>query len=586
MKKKRWASLLSGLLVLLLVLSACGGQNATTHVNTEKENQKIPETVTNGKKAIKDGTLYYGVGTDTPFKGIFNPIFSVDNIDQPFINFFYPSLFKKTKDNEIVNGGAANVSYSKDYKTITVKLNKQLNWTDGKPVTSDDYIFAFEAIGHKDYQGYAYTSVDESIKGMAAYHAGKAKTISGLKKINDKTVQITFDKADPNVKTDLLSYPLEKSAFKGIPVSKMASSAPVRKHPVGYGPFKIQSIVAGESVTFVRNDDYFAGKPKLKKVYASIVNPKIAKQKLKNGEVDLIDYAMEDYNPKTIPSNVKIVAMPEVSHFDLAFKLGHFDKQKGENVTNPKAKMADVHLRRAMGYALNNKEVSQKLFKGLRVPATSYIAPGYKEYHDSSLKGYTYNPKKAKQILDKAGYKDRDKDGYREDPSGKKLVIQLAASGQEALTKYYIQNWKSVGLHVKLTNNRLIDFNSFYDRLGNDDKDIDIYLTYYATNIDPTDQFGRHSQNNLTRYTSTENDALTKQINAPESFDSNYRRKVLFKWQKLVEEDAPEIPLFYTYSLMAVNKRVTRYSAYTGYNRDYDGLLKLGVSEKKPIKAK
>lgn len=585
--KKILSSAVALFLSLVLILSGCGSSVAS-HVNTKKENDQIPTEVSNSKAAIADGTLNYGVGSTSPYEGIFNPIFDQTNIDQAFVDIFYPSLFKKSANNDITNGGAADVAYSKDHKTVTVTLNKKLNWTDGKPVTADDYIFAYYVVGSKDYPGFAYTSVISKIIGMDAYHNGKTKTISGIKKVNNKTVEISYAQPDPNILSNLLSTPLEKSAFAGIPIAKMASSAPVRKHPVGYGPFKIQSTVPGESVTFVRNDDYFAGKPKLKTIYASIVNPDLARQKLQSGQVDIVDYPSVNYNPKTVPSNVNIIALPEVSHFDLAFKLGSFDKTKNENVSKPDGKMANRNLRQAMGYALNNAEVGRTLYKGLRIPATSYIAPGYKTFHDSSIKGYYYDPAKAKKLLDQAGYKDVNKDGYREDPSGKKLVIYLGASSggvQGALTKYYIQNWKSVGLDVKLVNNRLLDFDNFYQRLEADDPGIDVYITYYATTIDPTDQFGRQSSDNLTRYTSSENDALIQKINSAQSLDTSYRQKVLYQWQQLIQNDAPEIPLFYTYSLVAVNKRVTHYSVYEN-RQDYYCFKNLGVTSNTPVKAK
>lgn len=585
MRKIKWF-MLTIVLILMVVLTACGkSEKKQVNVNTDEDNKNIPHAVNTKEEAIKGGSLKIGIGTDTPLSGIFNPLFAQSNIDSAFNSIFYPKLFKINNNREIENGGAADVEYSSDLKKITVKLNKDLNWTDGETVTADDYIFAYEVLAHPDFETAAYTTNIAKIKGMPAYHEGKAKKIEGLKKIDDKTVEISYTESDPNVKTDLHGFPLQKSKFKDIPVNEMGASDPVRKNPIGYGAFKIEKIVPGEAVVYVRNDNYFAGKPNLDKIEQIIVNPSTSKEMLKKGELDIIGYDSTTYDPKTVPSNVNIVAYPEVSHFNLSFKLGYFDKNKKENVADKNLKMSDPALRQAIGYAMDNKTVGVKLFKGLRIPANSYIAPGFGDYYDKNLDGFTYGPKKANQILDEAGYK-KGNDGYRLTPDGKPLTINLAAStGYEALVKFYIQNWEKIGVKVVLNDGRLMDFNNFYDRVEADDPDIDMFLTYFATTINPESRFSRTSDGNYSRYVSAENDQLIQAINSEKATDSKYRQEQLHKYQALIKNDAPEIPLFYTYSLKAVNKRVKNYDVFQNAQAYYN-LRDLAVTTDKREKAK
>ena len=156
----------------------------------------------------------------------------------------------------------------------------------------------------------------------------------------------------------------------------MSASDPVRKNPVGYGPFKIKSMVPGEAVEFVANEDYFRGAPKLDGVHLKVVNPDLVKESLKTGEIDMIeDFPTSQYDVKTNPSNLQFLGRLGLYYAYIGFKLGKYDKDKGVNVMDDKAKMSNKSLRQAMGYAINTKQVSEQLYHGLRFPATTLFLP-------------------------------------------------------------------------------------------------------------------------------------------------------------------------------------------------------------------
>lgn len=579
MKKRTRISLISIIIGVLLVLAACGGNSGSSD-KTKEVKKDFPLAIKGDGKAKADGVANVALVSDTPFQGILNPAFTQGTPDQEIESFFYPSLFGLDKDYNIANNGAGKIKFSDNNKKVTVTLDDKLAWSDGKPVTADDYIFAFEVIGNKDYDGVRYDDTFSGIEGMDAYHAGKADKISGIKKVDDKTVELTYKAANPTLRAGLWSYPIQKAAFKGIPVAKMSASDPVRKNPVGYGPFKIKSMVTGESVKFVANEHYYAGKPKLAGVNLSVASPDTINESLKQGKYDLaLSYPTAQYDPKKVPSNVTFLGDNDLSYSYLGFKLGHYDKEKQENVMDKNAKMADPKLRQAMAYAMNNAEVGKSLYKGLRTPANSLIIPNFTSFYDKDLKGYTYDPKKAKKLLADAGYTKKDKDGYLLTPDGKPLVIHLASmSGDkiaEPLAKFYIQNWKDIGIHVELTDGRLMEFNSFYDRIEKDDKDIDIYLGAWGTGTDvnPAGLYSRTSAFNYSRYVSKENDKLLAEGQSEKAFDTTYRADVYKKWQELMVKDAPVVPTLFRYSLNPVNKRLQGYSldpeVYNTYQEMY-----------------
>lgn len=172
--------------------------------------------------------------------------------------------------------------------------------------------------------------------------------------------------------------------------------------------------------------------------------------------------------------------------------------------------------------------------------------------------------------MDEAGYKDVNGDGLREDPKGKKLEIKLASMTSdetaEEITAYYLQNWKDVGLNVTLTTGRLIEFNSFYDKVKADDPEIDIFMGAWSTgtNPSPSGLYGKADEFNFSRYTSEELETAIKNIDSPAAFDTKYRAEQFRAFQENLEEVATTIPMQFRYEIFPVNKRVKNYNVNYG----------------------
>lgn len=596
MKKKHLFKFFSLLVVLGLLLSACSsnssggkkdGKKSTTSTEKAKEDiGQFPKEVKNDNKVVEDGTLNYGLVYDTPFEGTLNYAFYQGDEDAKVLQFFDIPLFTINEDYEMTNDGPATYELSKDHKTITVKIKDNVNWSDGKPVTAEDYEYSFLVIGNKDYTGVRYgDALMQSIVGMKEYHAGKAKRISGIKIIDDKTLSITFEKANPALLTGLWSYAMPKHYLGDVPIKDLAKSDKIHKKPIGFGPFKIKKIVPGESVEFERNDDFYAGKPKLKSIVLKVVNPKVILQAMKKGEVDVAEFPTDQYAAAKGSKNFQLIGKIDLAYNYIGFKLGHWDAKKGENVMdNPK--FQDKRLRQAMAYALDNKTVGEKLYHGLRFPATSLIPPSFPSWYDENANGATYDPEKAKKLLDEAGYKDVDKDGLREDPKGKKFKINfLSMSGgdiAEPLAKFYIQCWKDVGLDVQLVDGRLAEFNSFYKMVQEDNPKVDVFAAAWGTgtDVDPYGLYGRDANFNYSRFVSEKNDQLLADGHSEQAFDHNYRKKVYDEWQAYMNDEMPVIPTLFRSIIYSVNNRVT------GLNADHEidalGWFNVGVTSETP----
>ncbi|MEK5393658.1 oligopeptide ABC transporter substrate-binding protein [Margalitia sp. FSL K6-0131] len=575
MKKKHLFKFFSLIVVLGLLLSACSSSTGGGKKNEGKpskpgkevvDTSKFPLEVKNNKDAIQDGTLNYALVSNTPFEGTLDYAFYTGSPDSKVLQFFSEPLFWTNEDYEYTNDGPASYTLSDDKKTFTVKIKDNVNWSDGKPVTAEDYKYSFLVIGSKDYTGVRYgDDLIQSIVGMDDYHKGKAKDISGIKIIDEKTVSFTFTKASPALLTGFWPYAMPKHYLGDIPIKDLAKSDKIHKTPIGFGAFKIKKIVPGESVEFERNDDYFAGKPKLKTIILKVVNPKVILQALKKGEVDIADLPADQYPAAKNAKAFQFVGKIDLAYNYIGFKLGHWDAKKGENIMdNPK--FADKKLRQAMAAAIDFKSVGEKIFYGLKFPATGLIPPSFPTWYNKDSNPVKFDPEHAKKLLDEAGYKDKDGDGLREDPNGKKFHINfLAMSGSdtaEPLAKYYIQSWKNIGLDVSLVDGRLAEFNSFYKMVQEDDPKVDVYAGGWGTgsDVDPYGLYGRNVPFNYPHFVSEKNDQLLADGHSEKAFDKDYRKKVYDEWQTYMNDELPVIPTLYSYALKAVNNRVKDYS--------------------------
>lgn len=540
-------------------------------------------------EAIEGGTLTYGLISDTPFEGTLNYNFYDGNPDAEVLGWFDEGLLTWDSSYVYTNDGAATYEVSEDGHTFTFTIRDNVNWQDGTPVTAEDWQFAHEIIGHKDYTGVRYDSSFENIVGMADYHAGKADKISGIEVLNDKQLKITYIESNPSLITGgIWSYPLAKHIFGNMPIADIASSPEVRSKPVGIGPFKVESIVPGESVVYVRNDDYWRGKPGLDKVILKVINPANVVQELKSGGVDLIDsFPISQFPENANLSNIEWLGAVDRAYTYIGFKLGSWDKENERIKLNPDAKMADVNLRKAMWMAVDNDLVGKQFYHGLRWNATTLIPPSHPEYHDASNPGVTYNPEEAKKLLDEAGY--AYKGDFRTKPDGSELVINfISMTGDQIadpLAQYYVQAWKEIGLNVKL---EMVEFNTFYDRVGQngeDDPSVDVYQGAWSVGIDvdPSGLYGPTAMFNFPRYESAENDRLLKEGISEKAFDKDYRLSIYKEWQQLMINEIPVFPTLYRSVVVPVNKRVLNFAIGDGTGVY---LYQLQVTQDSPFVAK
>lgn len=312
---------------------------------------------------------------------------------------------------------------SEDGKTYTFKLREGVKWSDGQPFTAEDVVFTLKAFGkYNTYLTKLIPLVEDASAPDATTFVLKLK----------QPLTATLDLFDKEV------FPLmPKHIYDGQDVA----THPANLAPVGLGPFKFDSWQSGQSITFVRNENYWdQGKPYLDSViFALIPNPQQRLNAIINGEVNWF--------------------RPEVSQVKATQEAAENGKFKVVQIVNnaPETAVVDLNLtrepltnakvRQALFHGIDRQRIAQDVYQGLASPAKNAIPTQFKELHDPSVdydKLYPFDPEKAGKLLDEAGYPLKD---------GKRFSLELAVISVQpynSVAQVVQSQWSAIGIDVKL----------------------------------------------------------------------------------------------------------------------------------------
>ncbi|WP_228150140.1 ABC transporter substrate-binding protein, partial [Lactobacillus bombicola] len=326
-----------------LTLAACGKGNGTNSEGAKTASKFPVETPIKDTK--QGGTLKVAEEMDTPFTGIFNEELQMSQPDADVMSPGQESLFDTDDHYKINDKGAATLRLNRKAKTVTITVKKGVKWSDGKQVTAKDIEYAYEIIANKGTKSERYSSQFNIIEGLKEYHEGKAKTISGIEMPdgeNGRTVIIHCKELKPGMAYVGNGYIWENAApyhyLKDIPFTKLESSDKIRKKPLLFGPFQVQKVVRGQSVTWVPNKYYWRGKPKLDKIIYQVVSPNSASQAIKSHKFDIARVVNNQWKQVKDTKEVNFIAEIPLAYYYLGFKVGKWDTKNSKNVMNPKAK--------------------------------------------------------------------------------------------------------------------------------------------------------------------------------------------------------------------------------------------------------
>jgi len=290
-----------------------------------------------------------------------------------------------TANNKLALELATDVKTSADGFTYTYKLRNDVYFHNGRKMTADDIIWSYTRImdGAKGYPGARYIRV---IKGATEVEKGAAKEISGLKKIDDSTLEITLtDRVEPG-------YYLFAGTTAILPREEVEKGN-FAANPVGLGPFKFKEHIPGSRVVAERFDKFYKpGKPYADKVEVLLMAEAAARDvAFRNKEIDTSILGPAQYVAYRADPELSKGILEVAEMFTRSIIFNHDVKPFG-----------DKRVRQAINYAIDTDLIIKRLVKDKAYRATSWLPPS-SEAFDKTVKPYPFDQAKAKKLLAEAG---------------------------------------------------------------------------------------------------------------------------------------------------------------------------------------
>jgi len=360
---------------------------------------------------------------------------------------------------------------SPDGKVWTFTIRSGATWQDGEPVTARDVAFTFNYINKNN------------LLNLQTYTSGITKAVA----VDDTHVRIFTDKPKANMLRMLVPI-LPEHIWSKIDGKAAADSFQNPPPIVGSGPFQVVEWQKGSFVRLEANKDYWGGAPKIDElIFQLYTNPDTMVTDLDMGAIDgAIDVPPARF--KRLESEEGVQANQGAYWMFIMLEMNCYDSPDSKG--NPV--LLDPQFRQAVNWAVDRQKVVDVAYQGYATLGSTLIVP-YSRYHwePPADQAFTYDPEKANQILDAAGYKDVNGDGYRETKDGKKLVLRFYAttdSTQNQTAGKFIVGWmKDIGVNVDF---QVIDSGAFtnyqYEYTGDTyTPDWDMAISYWTQDVDP-----------------------------------------------------------------------------------------------------
>lgn len=428
MIKKKILPLLLAMMMTVGLVAGCGKSESDSETQGSKKEEA----------SYKDTIVY---SLDSSPTGKFISVLGLSDYDSSIVDVIYASLLAPNASGELSPYLAESYDVSEDGTTYTFKIHDNAVWTDGEAVTAEDVAFTFTLLAEPD-NGSIYEEGVAKLKGVSEYQAGSADAVEGINVIDDHTIEFTFE--EPYAKgLSILGEVgiMPEHIWKGIKFADLEKqSAEMRETPVVCGPYQVVKFVADEYVQLEANKDFFLGEPATKNFYFKVINADSISAELTSGEVDI-----------AAVTNLKNDEIAELEK--QGFKMNYFSYDLVQCLRFNLEKGYGKDFRLALAYAIDRQSFVDDLMEGRGSVANVMISAGSWAY-PKDVDGVSQDFDKAREYLEKAGYKDVDNDGYVEDPNGAPFALNLAypqgLTVREQSAVVIQENLKQIGVKVEL----------------------------------------------------------------------------------------------------------------------------------------
>ncbi|GAB4262126.1 MAG: peptide-binding protein [Deferrisomatales bacterium] len=438
----------------------------------------------------------------------------------------------------LVGDLAESWEVSPDGLTITFHLRRGVRFHDGAPCTARDVEFTYR------------TLVDP--RTLTAYR-GDFEPVEAVSAVDDVTVRVRYREPFAPALASWAVHILPRHLLEGRDVN----TSELARRPVGPGPFRFVEWSTGQRIVLERNADYFDTDrstgmrlPYLGRyVFRVIPDQAVQFNELLAGTIDVMNlkplqWARHSRQPRF------------ESRYNRFRYLSNAYTYLGYNLRNEL--FQDVRVRRALTHAIDKDEIVAGVLGGLGVPATGPYKPDSWVYHDR-VRRYPFDPRRARALLEEAGWVDRDGDGVRDREGRAFRFTLLTNQGNDQRLKaaeIIQQRFRAVGVAMEI---RVLEWAAFVNefvRPGQFDAvllgwtippDPDLYDVWHSSKI------GNGGLNH-TAYANPELDRIV--VEARRTLDRERRKALYARAQEILAEDQPYTFLYVPHALVAVSNRV------------------------------
>ncbi|MEZ4671234.1 MAG: ABC transporter substrate-binding protein [Anaerolineae bacterium] len=442
---------------------------------------------------------------------------------------------------------ADNVDSSSDGLTFTFHLRDGVKFSNGREITADDVKYSFERLMNPA-TGSPGTFIYEVIKGAPEYMAGTATEISGIKVVDDRTVE--FDLSEPEwTFLQRMALPFASIVAKeGVE----AAGDQFGRQPVGAGPFVLSSWESGVRLVFERNPNYWReGYPKVDRIQLDVgVEPSVMVLRVESGEADTsLDFvAPADYpriaEDPALSKQLILSPTPNVQYLSYNVREKPYD---------------DVRVRQALSMALDRDRIVQ-LLNGRPLPANGLFPPNLAG-DNPDLPVPAYDPEGAKALLKEAGYEE----GFET------AIYGTTDPGDQTVMQAIAQDWEAVGVKTQIN---ALEFSQVLDIMYGDNPGQMpvLYIGWYADYPDPSDFYQPllecNAGNNIGGFC---NEALDKQETAAALLPPGDERWAAYgALEASINEDMPWAFVYYGRNFFLRSMRVRNLNPHPTFSLNFE----------------
>jgi len=463
------------------------------------------------------------------------PITNVANYNLRIFALMYDRLVITDQNWEPAPQLAESWDFAEDGMSVTFYLVENAKWHDGDPLTSADVKFTYDySLEHKtpyviNPDGDAIDHITTPDPYTVVFHLNRKAGTSFPERLCTRVFIVKKSEWE-NIEDPFTYYP---SIGAGL---------------TGSGPFKFVKQVTGQYLELEANEDYWGGRPYIDKFFSLVIPQQdMALMALQKGELDAVALRPADVATVLGLPGVKVFKTEAPGFREVCFN-------------NRRPPFSDVDLRKAMCHTIDRDMLIEMIYLGYAYPNLRHLQPAYGDWVNPDVQVYLYDLAKAEELLNEAGYIDKDGDGWRDYPDGSKLEITLYVSTTDIYVRQaeiIIESWKQVGIKTKLEAG---SGPAFWNKVTLE-QDFDCYLggwtpdsawpgemlSWYTTPMGVQGGINRRGFSDATY------DALDMQAAA--EADPEKLREILYEMQMILSEQCPNALVVRNHGLMAVNSK-------------------------------